>query len=157
MSGNYAESHTRKQKPGVFNGKAFYDKRYKVVENLLQEVMCDITNGLAKSDIKKKLTDGLYESTEKKYKEKTANDLYYAAIAKIKEDYKQETDDARAVLQSRYDNLYRETLELGDFNNAIKALQELGKLFGLNTPAQNTVKINKDEISISFGFNEDEG
>lgn len=146
------ESHLRKQKVGVYNGKPFRCKEYGVVENLLNEVMCDIVNGLTKADIKDKLTQGMYESTDKKYSESYCDEIYKTAVLKIRKSYQMDKEDMTAVLQSRFDNLYREALESRDFGNAIRALQEFGKLVGVFQQGGG-ISITKDnKVTIRFGF-----
>lgn len=147
-----SESHLRKQKVGVYNGKPIMSKQYGVMENLLGEVMCDIVNGLTRADIKAKLTQGMYESTDKKYSEDYCNEIYRTAVLKIRQSYQMDKEDMTAVLQSRFDNLYREALESRDFGNAIRALQEFGKLVGVFQQGGG-ISITKDnKVTIRFGF-----
>ena len=150
------ETHLRKQRAGVYNGRPHKSKEYGVVENLLGEVMCDIVNGLTKADIKDKLTQGMYESTDKKYKEGYCDKIYRTAVLKIRQSYQMDKEDMTAVLQSRFDNLYREALESRDFGNAIRALQEFGKLVGVFQQGGGISITKDDKVTIRFGFDGEE-
>lgn len=147
----------RKAKKYVLNGqiKVFKGKAYAKAEAIIDLVYVDIINGTTRTHIIKKLVEGLYDPQEGKgFKESYAREFYQAAFARLKADTAINREEAMALLLSRFDSVYSDCTLLGDHHAAIRALENLAKLYGLGKDESKTVEISKtdDKIKITFGF-----
>lgn len=76
--------------------------------------------------------------------------------AELKEVYTKDLDEHASCIQHRWETLYRRYIQEGDNTNAVKALQELGKIQGIyTTKVENTI-IPKSAIQIEFVESDDE-
>ena len=133
-----------------------YTKRseYEYVENMLQLVIADICNGVTRGDVLKKLKDGLYEGQKKPYKDPTALDYYYTAMARIREDREENVEELRDKLYSQFYSLYADSVKTGNIFVAKQVLDSIAKTFLPSQSKEMNVEIDKnnDKINISFGF-----
>lgn len=124
-------------------------------EQTIEEIACDIINGVPKADILQKLRDGLY-SSGKKVKQTMSYELYKAGVARLAINRCDRIEEARDVMWNRYENLYRESLESGNLANARQCLLDMMKLFGYSADAPNTaIQINsggEGKLTVNFGF-----
>lgn len=134
-------------------GKGTREKREVARRLLIDEVTVDLVNGVPKSDILTKLQDGIYEHvTSPTMSMVTSYRVYNAAMAKIRQDSEDSIAEKRELLWSRYENLYRESLELGNHMNARACLSDMARIFGLQAPEQKEVTLKN--IEVDFGFDE---
>lgn len=137
-------------------GKGQREKKEIARRMLIDEVVVDLVNGVPKSEILIKLQDGIYEHvTAPSLSMVTSYRVYNAAMAKIRQDSEDSIAEKRELLWSRYENLYRESLELGNHMNARACLSDMAKIFGLSEPEKQEVTIKDAVISFGFGKNED--
>lgn len=149
----------RVAKPCI-NGKGGYlakTKEYKAVEEVIDQVYCDIANGRTKTEIIKMLKDGHYGKT---MKTRNANDYYNAAVDRFCTEKNEQADKLRAIYFGRFETLYRDAIEKGDIYNANNILQSVCRIFGLEAPKspETAIQINndKDGVTINFGFKREE-
>lgn len=126
--------------------------RFERTEQLIELVYCDIINGVPKADIKQKMHQGVYNGVE--YKDRYIADIYNCAMDRIALNREDRLDKKRAVMWSRYQNLYKECMESGNQQGARQCLNDMMKLFGLAQENPSTaIQINgNDGVKISFGF-----
>ena len=132
-------------------GKGYKEKREIARRLLIEEVAVDLVNGVPKSEILQKLQDGIYEHvTSPTMSMVTSYRVYNAAMAKIRQDSEDSITEKRELLWSRYENLYRESLELGNHMNARACLSDMARIFGLQAPEQKEVTLTNTKIDFAF-------
>lgn len=157
-----AKSHSdpdpknRKPKAGKIGDKFVINlDRYARTEAIIDECYADYINGESRTHIVKKLKEGLYTAQDgKTMKTPAANDIFNAAFARIKADTTLNREEAMCLLLSRFDAMYNDCNLSGDHNAAIRSLENLAKLYGLDKP-QTAIQINADTekgVTINFGF-----
>lgn len=133
-------------------------KSYQAVEDVIDQVYCDIANGRTKSEIINMLMNGNYGKT---MKNRNAQDYYNAAVSRFCEEKNEEAEKLRAIYFGRFETLYRDAIERGDLYNANNILQSVCRIFGLEAPKtpSTAIQINSDKengITVNFGFGEKE-
>lgn len=123
-------------------------------EALLDEIMCDLINGMSRFQIKRKLDEDQYETR------KTSDMNYNSKLELIAECFKRfaletkdERDKARDLMYARVLSVYEDAITVHDRKSALQALKQLTDLQGLLIP-----EISRDDIlqtiptiQISFG------
>ena len=160
--GNFAESHslpTFKERRAAKKGGTNFEKWLKA-DKIVDEIYVDLCNGLTKSDVIQKMSEGLYENQNGKgIKERTAIDYLNAAQQRMAYDFESQAEEMRADLYTKLLSVYADAVQKNDRYNAIQAVQTIMKLTGvaLDKPQNNIqVNANKEGIQISFGFKKDE-
>lgn len=139
-----------------YNGKRAKTKDYQDVENLLALIICDIVNGVQKSDIIKKLQEGLYEGQTKQYANKTAQNYYWVATQRIKEDRETDIESLKDNLYSQYYSLFADAVNSNNTFVAKQILDSIAKVFLTKNNVDVQVVNNKEGITINFGFQDNE-
>lgn len=161
--GNFAaESHslpTFKERRAAKKGGTNFE-RWLRADKIVDEIYVDLCNGLTKSDVIQKMSEGLYENQNGKgIKERTAIDYLNAAQQRMAYDFESQAEEMRADLYTKLLSVYADAVQKNDRYNAIQAVQTIMKLTGvaLDKPQNNIqVNANKEGIQISFGFKKDE-
>ena len=161
--GNFAaESHslpTFKERRAAKKSGTNYS-RWLRADKIVDEVYVDLCNGLTKSDVIQKMSEGLYENQNGKgIKVRTAIDYLNAAQQRMAYDFESQAEEMRADLYTKLLSVYADAVQKNDRYNAIQAVQTIMKLTGvaLDKPQNNIqVNANKEGIQISFGFKKDE-
>lgn len=128
-------------------------KEFERIENVLEEVTCDVVNGLPKSDILLKLKNGEYDSQSKGIGLRRANEYYSAVMSRLRVDSEEQIENARNIITSMYLNIYRECMEIGNHIGAKGALDSLSKVIGLDRPQQTNIQINNNDDGLTINFN----
>lgn len=132
------------------------------MDMVINEVVCDLTNGTTTADVLRKLQNGLYETPH--YKDKNLSQKQsYNILKRALNETNAEVNQGREVLRNltfqRYLSIYEDAVQNSDRANALRALESMSKLLGLNATVENqtNVQINSadGEIKINFGFNND--
>lgn len=127
-------------------------------DDILDEVYCDICNGVARSDITQKLMKGFYEPQKKGMTYRTANEYYNTALDRMH--YNTDVEHARLkdIFYNRYESLLETAIKKGDVFNAKGILDSMAKIFLGMDKQQNNIQINnnKEGITIKFGFSKDD-
>ena len=127
-------------------------------DDILDEVYCDICNGVARSDITQKLMKGFYKPQKKGMTYRTANEYYNTALDRMH--YNTDVEHARLkdIFYNRYESLLESAVKKGDIFNAKGILDSMAKIFLGMDKQQNNIQINnnKEGITIKFGFSKDE-
>lgn len=159
--GNFAESHslpTFKERRAAKKGGTNFE-RWLRADKIVDEIYVDLCNGLTKSDVIQKMSEGLYENQNGKgIKERTAIDYLNAAQQRMAYDFESQAEEMRADLYTKLLSVYADAVQKNDRYNAIQAVQTIMKLTGvaLDKPQNNIqVNANKEGIQISFGFKKD--
>lgn len=148
----------RKSK-AFFNGKSAKSKEYQEVEDLLALIICDIVNGIQRSDIIKKLQEGLYEGQTKKYALSSAQKYYWTATQRIKEDRETDIENLKDTLYSQYYSLFADAVSSNNTFVAKQILDSIAKVFVDKSDKKNVdvqVVNNKEGITINFGFQDND-
>jgi len=131
------------------------------VDDVLDEVYCDICNGVARSDIVQKLMKTQYESQSGQQKNmtyRTANEYYNCALDRMHFNTDIEHARLKDIFYNRYESLLEAAVKKGDIFNAKGVLDSMAKIFLGGDATKNKIEINsKDgQVVIKFGFNDDE-
>ena len=157
LTSSHRSSEVKERKPraGKINGKVITNiEPYSKVEHIIDQIYCDIMNGVSRYHIKRKLMEGNYEGQEKGFSERHTYDYLTAANERIKNDFAMGQEEARNLLLGRLESVYNDAFVLGDKNAAIRALENMAKMYGLDKP-QTAIQINTDSsngVTINFGF-----
>jgi hypothetical protein len=131
---------------------------YDRVERLIEEIQCDLINGVLRSEIFRKFKEGEYDNLgEKKIGERQIQYYIKAAWEKMKEDRTEKVQELRDMLFSQYMSQYREATEMGNVLAAKSCLDSIAKIF---LPDEKTLNLNANvqgDITIDFNLIEDEG
>ena len=155
------ESHLRpkeeRRSKRIWNGKRAKVRDYQYVEDLLNLIICDIVNGVQKSDIMSKLQEQLYDGQKQKYTWKTAEMYYYTAMHRLKEDRESDIENLKDKLYSQYYQLYNDSMLVGNTLVAKSVLDSIVKTF---LPDEKNIKVDANingELTIDFNFDNNEG
>ena len=123
-------------------------------EALLDEIMCDLINGVSRFQIRRKLEEDQYET--RKTSDMTYNtkmDLIAECFKRFALETKDERDKARDIMYARVLSVYEDAITVHDRKSALQALKQLTDLQGLLIP-----EVSRDDIlqtiptiQISFG------
>lgn len=131
---------------------------YDRVERLIEEIQCDLINGVLRSEIFRKFKERQYENLgEKNIGERQIQYYIKAAWEKMKEDRTEKVQELRDMLFSQYMSQYREATEMGNVLAAKSCLDSIAKIF---LPDEKTLNLNANvqgDITIDFNLIEDEG
>ena len=149
----------RKAKPSSDGRGGFMAKTkvYKQVDEIIDQVYCDIANGRTKTEIMNMLKNGDYG---KSMQSRNARDYYNAAVSRFCDEKNEEAEKLKAIYFGRFETLYADAIKKGDIYNANNILQSVCRIFGLEAQKSPTTQVNvqnnSDVIKISFGFNKEE-
>ena len=159
---SHSESDIRKRTPKANrmpDGSVIRNgKKYQKTEAIIDEIYAAYINGETKTHIIKKLVMGLYEPQGGKgYTQITAEQLFALAMDRIKNDMNLKREEAVAMIMSRFDSIYQDGITIGDRQSALRALENMAKLYGISNKEEKTIEINKkdDSIKITFGYDTD--
>lgn len=168
VKGNYRldEDHLLPSKLQRYKrGESFAERArstlFNQVDDVLDEVYCDICNGVARSDIVQKLMKTQYESQSGQQKNmtyRTANEYYNCALDRMHFNTDIEHARLKDIFYNRYESLLETAIKKGDVFNAKGVLDSMAKIFLGMDKQQNNIQINNnaDGITIHFGFTKDE-
>ena len=130
-------------------------------EALLDEITCDLLNGMSRFQVQRKLQEKQYESQvkDKEPSPKSISGLIKESYDRCKLELKEERDEQRALMYSRVLAVYEDAIANGDRSNSLKALSQLTDLMGLNEPDKVEVKgeiTNNLRVKVNFGISNDE-
>jgi len=135
-------------------GKALNERKEIAKRMLIDEVVADIVNGVSKRDVLTKLREGIYTYATQPTMSVTQSYRYWNdAMEAMKINYEAGIEEKRKVLWNRYENLYQNSLELGNYKNARACLADMAKLFGIASPEKQEITVNDAVISFGFGKN----
>jgi len=127
-------------------------------DEMVGEIYVDLCNGLTKSEIIEKVTNGLYENQKRPLSVRSAGDYLDAAYRRMHYDFEAKAEDMRADLYSKLMTLYHDAVMANDRSNAIQVIDRIMKLTGcaLEKGQQNNIQVNatKEGITINFGFSQ---
>lgn len=160
-----AKSHSSKSKKDrkakktpASKGMPTLTEAYNAADALVEQCYCDIANGVSRSTVIQKITQGAYDGMERPLAPRTAANYYNAALDRFAVDTDVEADRLRNLFWGRYEALYEDCIKNNDRYNARGTLDSMAKIFlGLNDRNKATIDIqnNGGDIKITFGFNND--
>ena len=132
-------------------------KEFKRIDSIIDQIYCDICNGLTRDDIISKVVNRMYEGQKGKPRRDTAVDYYCAAIRRIQGNMDEIDKNLAATLYTRYEMLFNESLKKSDFRLSRDILNDISRIFGPERDKTLTVKADTNEkvLRISFGFSDD--
>lgn len=155
LSNQHLVRNTSERKVGKSGqNKASCQLQFNRADALLQEVVADIVNGFTRNDIIMKFSVKGYDSQKKAIKESQAKEYIRMAYLVLQDDRVEEQDKLRDQLYNQYMMLYNESVLNGNTIVAKQVLDSIAKTF-VNTDRKDitlSVDKNSDNISISFGF-----
>lgn len=134
---------------------------YNAADALVEKCYCDIANGVSRSTVIQKITQGVYEGMERPLAPRTAANYYNAALDRFATDCDVEAERLRNMFYGRYEALLEEAVKKGDIYNARGILDSMSRIFGVERKTPDTaIMINSDKeggVTVNFGFdNKDE-
>ena len=164
-----AKSHSSKSKkerkakrtPANNGGVPTLTDAYNAADALVEQCYCDIANGVSRSTVIQKITQGAYEGMARPLAPRTAANYYNAALDRFATDCDVEAERLRNMFYGRYEALLEEAVKKGDIYNARGILDSMSRIFGVERKAPDTaIMINSDKeggVTVNFGFeNKDE-
>lgn len=136
-------------------------KKWLAADHVVDQVYCDLVNGLAHSEIINKLKEGLYDGQTKGITYRTAKDYVDAAVTRLHYDFESQIGEIRADLYVKILSVYNDAMKNNDRYNAIGALNTLMKLTGVSMDKpQTAIQINgggsDGKVIVNFGFSNNE-
>lgn len=132
---------------------------YNRADAVVTEIYCDICNGVSRSQVIDKLTEGVYENMVKPIKYRQAVNYYNAALDRFSEDCDIEAEKQRKMFYARYESLLEEAIKRGDLFNAKGIMDSMSRIFGVERKDPKTaIQINSSKengITVNFGFEKD--
>lgn len=131
------------------------------VDDVLDDVFCDICNGVSRSDITQKLMNGQYESQkgqQKKMTYRTANEYWNTALDRMHYNTDIQHAELKDIFFNRYESLLETAIKKNDLYNARCILDSMTKTFLGDDREKNKIEINSNngQVTISFGFSNNE-
>ena len=129
-------------------------QRWLRADHIVDQVYCDLCNGVSKSDIIIKFANCQYDGQKKAIKERTAQDYIASAVDRIGFDREKDENALRDMLYSRYEAILQDAIEKGDIYNARGILDSIAKIFLPNRP-ETAIQINSGKeggVTVNFGF-----
>ena len=131
-------------------------KSWADADHIVDQVYCDLCNGVAKSEIVLKFKECLYDGQKKSIGYRTATDYINAAMNRLHFDMEADFADMRADLYGKLLAVYNDAMEKNDRYSAIGAITTIMKLCGVgNDKPQTAIQINSDKeggVTVNFGF-----
>lgn len=148
------------KRPPTAKGKVPIDTNgYNKADELVTLVYCDIANGVSRSQIIDKITQGAYEGMERPFVARTAANYYNAALDRFAVDCDVEAEKLRNLFYGRYEALLEEAVKKGDLYNARGILDSMSRIFGVERKMPDTaiqINSNKEGVTVNFGFSKEE-
>ena len=126
------------------------------VQRLIEEIQCDLVNGVMRSDIFRKFKDRQYQNLHptKNIGDRQIQNYIRAAWELIKEDRVEKIHELRDLLFSQYMAQYYEAAQMGNVIAAKSCLDSIAKIF---LPDEKTLNLNANvqgDITIDFNLND---
>lgn len=151
------ENHLNPHKRGKITSQQHLDE-YDRVQRLVEEVQCDMVNGVLRSTIFRKFKERQYENLGKKdIGERQIQNYIKAAWELMREDRIEKIQELRDMLFSQYMAQYNEATQMGNVIAAKSCLDSIAKIF---LPEEKTVNLNAKvdgDITVDFKLVDDEG
>lgn len=130
-------------------------------DDVIDDVYCDVANGVSRSDITQKLMKGVYDHQKRGMTYRTAQEYYNTALDRMHFNTDIEHQRLKDVFFSRYESLLETAIKKGDVYNAKGVLDSMAKIFLADdiknkSNAQIEVNAGDNKVTISFGFKKDE-
>ena len=122
-------------------------------DEVVNYIYNDICNGATYTNCLKKLMEDCY-GVGHCYSESRADILISEAKKLIRKDFEEDRKEIKGRLYVALQDVFNECREWNDRGNALKALDQISKLLGLNEPEKVDMKLQN--VTIDFGLN-DEG
>lgn len=131
---------------------------YDRVQRLIEEIQCDLVNGVLRSEIFRKFKARRYENLAKKdIGERQIQNYIKAAWELMREDRIEKIQELRDLLFSQYMAQYNEATRTGNVIAAKSCLDSIAKTF---LPDEKILNLNakvEGDITIDFNLMDDEG
>ena len=118
-------------------------------DEVVTHIYNDICNGATYTNCLNKLMNDDYEVGHK-YSESRADKLIQMARKLIRQDFEEDRKEIKARLYVAIQDVFNECREANDRSNALKALDQISKLLGLNEPDK--IDMRLQNVDINFGF-----
>lgn len=162
-----AKSHSSKSKKDrkakktpASKGMPTLTDSYNKADDLVEQCYCDIANGVSRSTVIQKITQGTYEGMERPLAPRTAANYYNAALDRFAVDTDVEAEKLRQMFYGRYESLLEEAVKKGDIYNARGILDSMSRIFGVERKTPDTaIMINSDKeggVTVNFGFSKED-
>lgn len=125
------------------------------LEDEINQLWCDIINGFSRYELLRRLEVDYYNWGSDKWCRAKRFEVLKKAYDQCKLELIENREELKMTMFNRYLSVYQSSIENMDRANAIKALDSISKLSGINDPEK--IDINQDlTITIDFGLNKKE-
>ena len=130
-------------------------------DDVIDDVYCDVANGVSRSDITQKLMKGVYDHQKRGMTYRTAQEYYNTALDRMHFNTDIEHQRLKDLFYNRYEALLETAIKRNDIFNAKGVLDSMAKIFLADdiknkSNAQIEVNAGDNKVTISFGFKKDE-
>lgn len=150
----------RKKRANELISHQYLREKWLRADHIVDQVYCDLCNGISKSDIIIKFANCAYDGQKKAIKERTAQDYIASAVDRLHYDMEAKQEDLRADLYGKLLTVYNDAMQANDRYSAIGALQTIMKLTGcMIQQPQTAIQINSDKeggVTVNFGFSKED-
>lgn len=154
--GNKSKAMRKAKKTPASKGMPTLTDKYSKADALVEQVYCDIANGVSRSQVIDKITKGAYDCMERPLASRTAHYYYNAAMDRFAVDCDIEAEKLRQMFYGRYESLLEDAVQKGDIYNARGILDSMARIFGVERKTPDTaIMINSDKeggVTVNFGF-----
>lgn len=166
MGSKLSEDHLLPSKVQRFKRGETYAQRaqsalFNNADDILDEVYCDLCNGVARADITQKLMKQQYAPQKRPLTYRQANEYYNTALDRMHFNTDIEHQRLKDLFYNRYEALLETAIKRNDIFNAKGILDSMSKIFlgddlKAKSNAQIEVNTSDNKVTISFGFKKDE-
>ena len=158
--GSKSKKDRKAKKSPTSMGMPTLTEAYNAADALVEQCYCDIANGVSRSTVIQKITQGAYEGMERPLAPRTAANYYNAALDRFAVDTDVEAEKLRQMFYGRYEALLEEAVKKGDIYNARGILDSMSRIFGIEKKTPDTaIMINSDKeggVTVNFGFSKED-
>ena len=165
MGSKLSEDHLLPSKVQRFKRGETYAQRaqsalFNNADDILDEVYCDLCNGVARADITQKLMKQQYSPQKRPLTYRQANEYYNTALDRMHFNTDIEHQRLKDLFYNRYEALLETAIKRNDIFNAKGILDSMAKIFLVgdmkqSQNAQIEVNTGDNKVTISFGFSQD--
>ena len=146
----------RKKRAKELISNQYLREKWLRADHIVDQVYCDLCNGISKSDIILKFANCSYDGQKNAIKDRTAQEYIASAVDRLHYDMEAKQEDLRADLYGKLLTVYNDAMKANDRYSAIGALQTIMKLTGcMVQQPQTAIQINSDKeggVTVNFGF-----
>lgn len=147
------ERYKRAERSGDRAEAALFNR----VDAVIDDVYEDLCNGMSRTDIIKKLSNGDYKDQKRGLSPRTSSEYFNVALDRMHFNTDIRHEQLKDLFYHRFENILKRALKKDDLTNARQILDSMARIFLGEDAAKNKIEINSNDgkVVIKFGFNDD--